>query len=89
MAQLKLTANVSDLADVAKKTDLVELQGIFTSHTLELQQLQEDKRLEKAATRHSTSPSNRSVSQFKIGGRLPLWVRHLQTEKGSLAPSRF
>ena len=42
MAQLKLTAKVSDLEDVAKKKDLVELQTIVSSHTVELQQIRDD-----------------------------------------------
>ena len=42
MAQLKLTGKVSDLDDVAKKKDLMELQGIVSSHTLELEQLRDD-----------------------------------------------
>ena len=42
MAQLKLTAKVSDLEDVAKKKDLVELQGLVSANTVEIQQLREN-----------------------------------------------
>ena len=46
MAQLKLTAKVSDLdsrlEEVAKKKDLLELQNTVALHTLELQQIRED-----------------------------------------------
>ena len=42
MAQLKLTAKVSDLAEVAKKKDLIELQGLVTANSFEIQQLKEN-----------------------------------------------
>ena len=42
MNQLKLTAKITDLDDVVKKKDLVDLQTVVTSHTLELRQIRED-----------------------------------------------
>ena len=42
MNQLKLTAKVSDLADVAKKADLLKLEEIVSTHSPEIQQLRED-----------------------------------------------
>ena len=41
MAQLKLTAKVSDLEEVAKKKDLVELQGLVSANSIEIQQLKD------------------------------------------------
>ena len=42
MAQLRLTAKVSDLENVAKKEDLVKLQSTVESHKVEILQLKED-----------------------------------------------
>ena len=42
MSQLRLTAKASDLVDLATKKDVQEIQGIVTSHTLELQQIKQD-----------------------------------------------
>ena len=42
MAQLKLTAKVSDLVDVAKKDDIVKLQDTLNSHAIDILQLKED-----------------------------------------------
>ena len=49
MGMLKLTAKVSDLENVAKKDDLIKLQDIVSTHSLEIQQLRDD--LAKQATR--------------------------------------
>ena len=68
MAQLKLTAKVSDLEDVAKKKDLIELQGIVSANTVEIQQLKEDLQiqsqriqlLEESAGRQAASMFDRT-----------------------------
>ena len=42
IAMLKLTAKVSDLADVAKISDLTKIQDTVSTHSFEIQQLRED-----------------------------------------------
>ena len=42
MKQLRLTAKVTDLEDVAKKEDLLKLQETISSHAIEIKQLRED-----------------------------------------------
>ena len=42
MDQLKLTAKVSDLVDLAKKEDLIKLQDTVTTNSMEIQQLRDD-----------------------------------------------
>ena len=40
--QLKFTAKASDLEDVVKKKELLDLQGVVSSHTVEIQQLKDN-----------------------------------------------
>ena len=42
MKLLRLTAKVTDLEDVAKKSDLIKLQETVSSHAIEIKQLRED-----------------------------------------------
>ena len=42
MQQLKLTAKAEDLLNLATKKDVLEIQGIVSSHTLELQQITDE-----------------------------------------------
>ena len=74
MAQLKLTAKVSDLADVAKKKDLVELQGIVSANSIEIQQLKDDLQtqsrriqlLEESAGRQAASMLDRTKPDVDV-----------------------
>ena len=82
MEQLKLTAKVTDLDDVAKKKDLIELQSIVTTNTVEIHQLKDDlssqakriQHLEDTLGQHAAAMLNRTppdvdiIRQNKYGG---------------------
>ena len=77
MDQLKMTAKVSNLADVAKKRDLIKLQNTVSSHSVEILQLKDDlklhaqriQQLEESLGQYTASVMNRPQPDVDILSR--------------------
>ena len=95
LSLLKQTAKITDLDDVAKKSDLVSLQETVNSHALEIKQLREDmalqmKRIQElensvggqaAKNFNRTQPDTNNFRQSQYGGPQTQNIRFDQRSK--------